>query len=80
MGPIKFLYTSKFDFTAKSIVTNTVVRARVLCNSVKVNELPPVWESLSSVILLFVKMRLSIFPFGVSDWLWVLIWPVPGVS
>ena len=30
-GPIKFLYNSKFDFTAKSLVTNTVVIARVLC-------------------------------------------------
>ena len=28
---IKFLYNSKFDFTAKSLVTNTVVIARVLC-------------------------------------------------
>ena len=30
-GPLKFLYNSKFDFTAKSLVTNTVVIARVLC-------------------------------------------------
>ena len=30
MGPINFLYNSKFDFTAKSLVTNTVVIARVL--------------------------------------------------
>ena len=30
-GPIKFLYNCKFDFTAKSLVTNTVVIARVLC-------------------------------------------------
>ena len=28
---IKFLYNSKFDFTAKSLVTNTVVITRVLC-------------------------------------------------
>ena len=28
---IKFLYNSKFDFTAKSLVTNTVVIRRVLC-------------------------------------------------
>ena len=32
MGPVKFLYNSKFDFTAKSLVTNTVVITRVLCN------------------------------------------------
>ena len=31
MGPIKFVYNSKFEFTAKSLVTNTVVIARVLC-------------------------------------------------
>ena len=30
---IKFLYNSKFDFTAKSLVTNTVVITRVLCIS-----------------------------------------------
>ena len=30
MGPIKFLYNSKFDFTAKSLVTNTVIITRVL--------------------------------------------------
>ena len=29
---IKFHYNSKFDFTAKSLVTNTVVKTRVLCN------------------------------------------------
>ena len=29
--PIKFLYNSKFDFTANSLVTNTVVIVRVLC-------------------------------------------------
>ena len=28
---IKFLYNSKFDFTAKSLVTNAVVIMRVLC-------------------------------------------------
>ena len=28
---IKFLYNSKFDFTAKSLVTNIVVIASVLC-------------------------------------------------
>ena len=27
----KFLYNNKFDFTAKSLVTNTVVIPRVLC-------------------------------------------------
>ena len=26
-----FLYYSKFDFTAKSVVTNTVIIMRVLC-------------------------------------------------
>ena len=30
MGPIKFLYNNIFDFTAKSLVTNTVVISRVL--------------------------------------------------
>ena len=29
---IKILYNSKFDLTAKSLVTNTVVIRRVLCN------------------------------------------------
>ena len=28
-----FFYNSKFNFTAKSLVTNTVVLTRVLCNS-----------------------------------------------
>ena len=28
MGPIKFLYNSQFDFTAKSLVTNNVVIER----------------------------------------------------
>ena len=32
MGPFKFLYNSKYDFTAKSLVTNSVVIKRVLCN------------------------------------------------
>ena len=31
MGPIKFLHNSKFDFTASTLVTNTVVITRVLC-------------------------------------------------
>ena len=31
MGPVKFLYNSKFDFTAKSLVTNSVIIRRVLC-------------------------------------------------
>ena len=31
MGPIKFLYNSKFDFTAKSLVTDIVVITRALC-------------------------------------------------
>ena len=29
---LKFLYNSKFDFTAKSLVTNTVIVTRVLCS------------------------------------------------
>ena len=33
MGPIKVLYNCKFDFTAKYLVTNTVVIMRILCNS-----------------------------------------------
>ena len=53
-------------------------------NSAKVSELPPVWEraanSASSVILLFVKICLSVYPFDVWDGLWVLIRPVPEVS
>ena len=32
------------------------------------------------VILLFVKICLSVFPFDVWGGLWVLIWPVPEVS
>ena len=28
---IKFFYNSKFDFTANSLITNTVVITRVLC-------------------------------------------------
>ena len=51
-----------------------------LFGSVKMAELPPVWESLSPVILLFVGMCLSIFPFDVWDKLWVLIRLVPEVS
>ena len=31
MGSVKFLYNSKFDFTVKSLITNTVVITRVLC-------------------------------------------------
>ena len=31
IGPIKFLYNSKFDFTANSLVTSIVVITRVLC-------------------------------------------------
>ena len=34
---------------------------------------------LSSVILLFVKIYLSVFPFDIWDGLWVLIRPVPEV-
>ena len=30
---VKFLYNSKFDLTAKSLVTNSVVITRVLCNT-----------------------------------------------
>ena len=30
---IEFLYNSQFDLTAKSLVTNTVVITRILCNS-----------------------------------------------
>ena len=37
MGPIKFLYNSKFDLTAKSLVTNTVVITRVLCITIICN-------------------------------------------
>ena len=37
-----------------------------LFGSVKMAELPPVWVSLSRVILLFVGMCLSIFPFGLN--------------
>ena len=51
-----------------------------LFGSVKMAELPPVWEGLSPVILLFVGMCLSIFPFDVWDKLWVLIRSVPEVS
>ena len=55
-----------------------------LLNSVKVNELPPVWEraanSTSSVIPFFVKICLPILPFNVWDKLWLLIRPVPEVS
>ena len=31
MGPIKLLYNSKFDFTAKSLVTKSFIITRVLC-------------------------------------------------
>ena len=51
---IKFLYNSKFDLTAKSLVTNSVVITRVLCiiharllGSVKVNITPPGAATLS---------------------------------
>ena len=30
MGPVKFLYNSRFDFTENSLVTNTVFITRVL--------------------------------------------------
>ena len=63
-----------------------------LFNSVKVTELSPVVErgatclgnscflGLPSVILLFVKICLAIFPFDVWDTLWVLIRPDLEVS
>ena len=35
MGPIKFFYNSKFDFTAKSLVTNTAVITRALCINIE---------------------------------------------
>ena len=60
---IKFPFNSKFDFTAKSLVTNTVVITRVLCTinmKVWVGELgfnvPPTtrldedWTSVESLI------------------------------
>ena len=34
---INFLYNSKFDFTAKSFVTNTFVISRVLCTCILTN-------------------------------------------
>ena len=46
MGPIKFLYNSKFDFTAKSLVTNTVVKTRVLCR-----------KECSIIILIWLSLR-----------------------
>ena len=54
-------------------------------NLVKVTELPPVLGKscrlgLSSVILLFVQICLSIIPFDVWDKLGVLIRPVSEVS
>ena len=57
-GHIKFLYNSKFDFTAKSLVTNTVVIMRVLCtkvpNSLLVWNYPPDDQvPLTSLVLLF---------------------------
>ena len=36
---LKFLYNSKFDLTAKSLVTNSVVRTRVLCIAVHIEEM-----------------------------------------
>ena len=51
-----------------------------LFNSVKVIELPPVWERVANSDLLFVNICLSIFPFDVWDRLWVLIRPVSEVS
>ena len=35
-GHIKILHISKFNFTAKSLVTNTVVTARVLCTDASI--------------------------------------------
>ena len=32
-GPYQVLYNSKFEFTAKSLVTNTVVLTMVLCTT-----------------------------------------------
>ena len=62
-----------------------------LFGSVNMAELPTAWErgtclgkscslGLSPVILLFVGMCLSTFPFDVWDKLWVLIRSVPQVS
>ena len=48
--------------------------------SVKVIELPPVNPAFSSVILWFVKICLSIFPFNVLDKLSVQIRLIPEVS
>ena len=49
--------------------------------SVKVTELPPVWERVAYLAYhQFVKICLSIFPFDVWDKLWILIRPVPVVS
>ena len=57
-----------------------------LFNSVKITELPPVWERAANSAyhlifkFYFVKIYLSIFPFDVWDKLWLLIRPVPEVS
>ena len=50
----------------------------LLFHLVKLTELPA-WERLSSVISLFVKICLFIFPFDVYDKLWVLFRPVSEV-
>ena len=47
MGPIKLLYNSKFDFTAKSLVTNIVVITRVICNRLEIK------KKMSSLLYLF---------------------------
>ena len=49
--------------------------------SVKMAELPPVWErAADSACLLFVRICLSVFPFDVWDKLRVLIRSIPEVS
>ena len=37
---IKFLYNSKFDLTAKSLITNSVVITRVLCTLFSIASAP----------------------------------------
>ena len=39
MGPVKFLYNSRFDFTENSLVTNTVFITRVLHTFMSLDQL-----------------------------------------
>ena len=56
MGPIKFLYNSKFDFTAKYFVKSTVVTTRVHCIAILKHKRNRIFDFLS-VTLIFISLK-----------------------